>query len=67
MKGNTMQLKDNKVVIEFFCPKSLADGLEQLAKAQYSSRSAVLRQLIAQAVASRQQAAVTTTAGTARA
>jgi hypothetical protein len=48
-----MRKNDEAIQIEFVCPKALAAGLEQLAQAQYSSKSAVLRQLIAQAMVNR--------------
>jgi hypothetical protein len=50
-----MKSKDT-TVIEFYCPKSLAESLERMAKAEYSSKSAVLRRLIAAASASHQTA-----------
>jgi metal-responsive CopG/Arc/MetJ family transcriptional regulator len=44
-----MKKNDHNIEIQFVCPKPLAEALDRLAKANYSSRSAVLRRLLAQA------------------
>jgi hypothetical protein len=48
---------NDTTVIEFYCPKPLAESLDRMAKAEYSSKSAVLRRLIAAASVSHQTTA----------
>jgi hypothetical protein len=44
-----MRLKETDTEIRFVAPRSLDDKLTRLARAEFSSKAAVLRRLLAQA------------------